>query len=32
MAHLLRAARNEYTKLERPLSSAETRGWDESEG
>jgi hypothetical protein len=32
MAHLLRAARNEYTKLERPLSSGETRGWDEAEG
>ncbi len=27
MAHLLRAARSEYLKLERPLSDAETRGW-----
>jgi hypothetical protein len=31
MAHLLRAARHEYQKLERPLTGAETRGWDESE-
>jgi hypothetical protein len=31
MAHLLRAARHEYKKLERPLTSAEIRGWDESE-
>jgi len=27
MAHVLDAARNEYVKLERPLSDAETRGW-----
>jgi hypothetical protein len=27
MAHLLRAARSEYLKLERSLSDAETRGW-----
>ncbi|HEX3128884.1 MAG TPA: ATP-binding protein [Thermoanaerobaculia bacterium] len=27
MAHLLRAARSEYVKLERSLSDAETRGW-----
>ena len=31
MAHLLRAARHEYKKLERPLTGAETRGWDENE-
>jgi hypothetical protein len=31
MAHILRAARNEYKKLERPLTGAEIRGWDESE-
>ena len=30
MAHLLRAARHEYKKLERPLTGAEIRGWDES--
>jgi SpoVK/Ycf46/Vps4 family AAA+-type ATPase len=27
MAHLLRASRSEYVKLERSLSDAETRGW-----
>ena len=27
MAHLLRAARAEYAKLEKPLSDAEVRGW-----
>ena len=27
MAHLLQAARAEHTKLERPLSETETRGW-----
>lgn len=27
MAHLLRAARNEYAKLERPLTEAEIGGW-----
>lgn len=27
MAHLLRAARAEYAKLERPLTDAEIRGW-----
>jgi hypothetical protein len=27
MAHLLKAARSEYLKLERSLSDAETRGW-----
>jgi hypothetical protein len=27
MAHLLRAARGEFAKLERPLSDAEIRGW-----
>jgi len=27
MAHLLRAARGEFVKLERPLSDAEIRGW-----
>ena len=27
MAHLLRAARNEYAKLERPLTDAEIGGW-----
>jgi hypothetical protein len=31
MAHLLHAARHEYKKLERPLTGAETRGWDESQ-
>ena len=31
MAHLLKAARREYTKLERPLTGAEMRGWDEAE-
>jgi hypothetical protein len=30
MQHVLRAARSEYTKLEKSLTSAETRGWDES--
>jgi hypothetical protein len=29
MAHLLRAARSELAKLERPLSDAEVRGWVE---
>jgi len=28
MAHLLRAARGEFAKLERPLSDAEIRGWE----
>lgn len=27
MSHLLRAARTEYAKLEKPLADAETRGW-----
>lgn len=27
MKHILAAARNEYVKLERPLTDAETRGW-----
>ncbi len=27
MAHILRAARSEYAKLERPLTGAETDGW-----
>jgi SpoVK/Ycf46/Vps4 family AAA+-type ATPase len=27
MAHLLRAARGEYEKLEKPLTDTETRGW-----
>lgn len=31
MSHLLRAARHEYMKLEKPLTSGETRGWDEAE-
>jgi SpoVK/Ycf46/Vps4 family AAA+-type ATPase len=31
MVHLLRAARHEYAKLERPLTGAEIRGWDENE-
>jgi SpoVK/Ycf46/Vps4 family AAA+-type ATPase len=31
MAHLLRAARHEYDKLERPLTGAEIRGWDDGE-
>jgi hypothetical protein len=31
MPHLLRAARHEYKKLERSLTGAEIRGWDESE-
>jgi hypothetical protein len=31
MAHLLRAARHEYIKLEKPLVSSETKGWDEPE-
>jgi len=31
MAHLLGAARHEYTKLERPLTGAEIRGWDEGQ-
>ena len=29
MAHLLRAARGELAKIERPLSEAEVRGWVE---
>ena len=29
MAHLLRAARSEYAKLEKPLSASEARGWVE---
>jgi len=28
MAHLLRAARSEYTKLEKTLGPGEVRGWD----
>ena len=31
MAHLLRAARHEYMKLERTLTEAEIRGWGEGE-
>jgi AAA+ superfamily predicted ATPase len=31
MAHLLRAARREYAKLEKALTGGETRGWEESE-
>ena len=31
MNHLLQAARREYTKLEKPLTSAEVRGWDDAE-
>jgi ATP-dependent 26S proteasome regulatory subunit len=31
MPHLLRAARHEYMKLERTLTEAEIRGWDEGE-
>jgi hypothetical protein len=27
MTHLLRAARGEYTKLEKPLTATETKGW-----
>ncbi len=27
MAHLLAAARNEYAKIEKPLTESETRGW-----
>lgn len=27
MAHLLRAARGEYAKLEKPLTDAEIAGW-----
>lgn len=27
MQHILQAARNEYTKLERPLTDAEVKGW-----
>jgi hypothetical protein len=27
MTHLLRAARNEYRKLERPLTDPEVRDW-----
>jgi hypothetical protein len=32
MSHVLRAARQEYAKLEKSLTSAETRGWDETTG
>ncbi|MGH9606921.1 MAG: ATP-binding protein [Terracidiphilus sp.] len=28
MSHVLEAARTEYAKLEKPLSAAETRGWE----
>jgi len=28
MSHLLRAARSEYAKLEKPLSESEIKGWD----
>jgi hypothetical protein len=31
MRHILRAARSEYTRLEKTLTSSETRGWDEAE-
>ncbi len=31
MNHVLQAARREYLKLEKPLTSAEIRGWDEAE-
>jgi len=31
MQHILRAARYEYAKLEKPLTQIETRGWDETE-
>jgi hypothetical protein len=27
MTHLLRAAQNEYNKLEKPLTESEIRGW-----
>ena len=27
MAHLLRAARSEYAKLDQPLGETEVRGW-----
>lgn len=30
MAHILRAARHEYAKLEKPLTQIEMRGWDET--
>jgi hypothetical protein len=30
MAHLLKAAQQEYLKMEKPLTGAETRGWNES--
>jgi SpoVK/Ycf46/Vps4 family AAA+-type ATPase len=30
MEHVIRAARHEYAKLEKPLTSAETRGWYET--
>lgn len=30
MCHILHAARHEYTKLEKSLTSAEIRGWDET--
>jgi hypothetical protein len=29
MAHVLRSARAEYAKLEKPLTDAEVRGWEE---
>jgi ATP-dependent 26S proteasome regulatory subunit len=31
MSHILRAARHEYAKLEKSLTSMETRGWDETD-
>jgi hypothetical protein len=31
MCHILRAARHEYAKLEKPLTQIETRGWDETD-
>jgi ATP-dependent 26S proteasome regulatory subunit len=30
MSHILRAARHEYAKLEKPLTQIELRGWDET--
>jgi len=30
MHHLLQAAQSEYIKLERPMTEAETKGWDAS--
>ena len=29
MSHLLRAARSEYAKLEKPLTEAEIGGWND---